>query len=578
MLKRFSLYYRPHLPLFFLDFSCAILMAGLDLVFPLAVRKVIDDILPAGDLTLLLWAGVGLLVMYMVSYGLQYTVEYYGHVLGALIEYDMRQELFEHVQKLSFRYFDNTRTGHLMSRVVNDLFEISEFAHHTPEGFFIVLVTMVGSFAILFTLNWQLSLLVFLFVPFLLWFFLVRNNQMRMTFRDMRLKIAEINAQVEDSITGIRVVKAYTNEWYEQEKFARRNDDVLAVRKKALRIFGTYFSGVNFLTNLIYLVVLVAGGWFIHLGRLTMGEFIGFLLYIAIFFNPIRRLTMLTEMYQKGMAGFRRFTEIMDMEPDIVDAPNAQNFTKVNGHVVFENVTFSYNDKKQVLENINLTIRPGETVAFVGPSGGGKTTLCSLIPRFYEIEQGRILIDGIDIRQVTQKSLRENVGIVQQDVFLFYDTIRENIAYGRIGASDAEIIAAAKRANAHDFIMELEQGYDTFIGERGVKLSGGQKQRLAIARMFLKNPPILILDEATSALDNEAERVIQQALNELSRDRTTLVIAHRLATIRGADRIVVLTDEGIVEQGSHAELMEQAGAYARLYSAQFAANLPDDIV
>ncbi|WP_188397682.1 ABC transporter ATP-binding protein [Sporomusa sp. GT1] len=577
MLRRFALYYRPHLPLFFLDFFCAVLMSVLDLVFPLAVRQVIDDILPAGDIALLLWAGAGLLVMYLVNFGLQYIVEYYGHVLGAKIEYDMRRELFEHVQKLSFRYFDNTRTGHLMSRVVNDLFEISEFAHHAPEGFFIVCVTMLGSFLILLTINWQLSLITFLFVPFLLWFTLVRNKQLKKTFQAMRLTIADINAQVEDSITGIRLVKAYTNEAYEQEKFMQRNNDVFTVRKKALRIFGSYHSGINFMTNLIHLVVLIAGAGFIYLGRLTVGEFIGFLLYIALFFNPIRRIALLTEMYQKGMAGFRRFTEVMDLEPDIVDAPDARQLGNVKGKIEFRNVTFRYNDKKQVLENISLTVPPGTTVAFVGPSGGGKTTLCSLIPRFYEVEQGSILIDGLDIRTVTQKSLRENVGIVQQDVFLFYDTIRANIAYGRINASDEEIIEAARKANAHEFITELEQGYNTYIGERGVKLSGGQKQRIAIARMFLKNPPILILDEATSALDNEAEYVIQQALNKLSRDRTTLVIAHRLATIRNADRIVVLTDEGIIEQGTHMALLKNEGLYARLYAAQFNGNLPDTI-
>ncbi len=577
MLRRFALYYRPHLPLFFLDFFCAVLMSVLDLVFPLAVRQVIDDILPAGDIVLLLWAGAGLLVMYMVNFGLQYIVEYYGHVLGAKIEYDMRRELFEHVQKLSFRYFDNTRTGHLMSRVVNDLFEISEFAHHAPEGFFIVCVTMLGSFLILLTINWQLSLITFLFVPFLLWFTLVRNKQLKKTFQDMRLTIADINAQVEDSITGIRLVKAYTNEAYEQEKFMQRNNDVFTVRKKALRIFGSYHSGINFMTNLIHLVVLIAGAGFIYLGRLTVGEFIGFLLYIALFFNPIRRIALLTEMYQKGMAGFRRFTEVMDLEPDIVDAPDARQLCNVKGKIEFRNVTFRYNDKKQVLENISLTVPQGATVAFVGPSGGGKTTLCSLIPRFYEVEQGAILIDDLDIRTVTQKSLRENVGIVQQDVFLFYDTIRANIAYGKINASDEEIIEAARKANAHEFITELEQGYDTYIGERGVKLSGGQKQRIAIARMFLKNPPILILDEATSALDNEAEYAIQQALNKLSRDRTTLVIAHRLATIRNADRIVVLTDEGIIEQGTHAALLKKEGLYARLYAAQFNGNLPDAI-
>lgn len=577
MLMRFIQYYRPHLPLFFLDFSCAFFMAGMELVFPLAVRRVIDNILPAGDINLLLWSGAGLLVLYMISYGVQYTVEYFGHVLGAKMEYDMRQELFAHVQKLGFRYFDDTRTAHIMSRVVNDLFEIGEFAHHAPEDFFIIIVTMAGSFLILMTFNWQLTLLVFLFVPFLLWVAIVRNRQLRTTFREVRGKVADINAQVEDSVAGIRVVKAFTNEEYEQEKFTRRNNGVFTVWKQALRMFASYQSSVNFITNLIYLMVLVSGGLYIHYGLMTMGDFIGFLLFVGIFISPIRRISMINELYQKSMAGFGRFLEIMDMEVDIADVPGAQTLGKVKGHLAFENVSFSYNNKHNVLKNINLVIQPGETVALVGPSGGGKTTVCSLIPRFYEIEQGSIKLDGVDIRQVTQKSLRENIGVVQQEVFLFADSIRENIAYGRIDASMEEIVAAAKLANAHDFIMELEQGYDTFIGERGIKLSGGQKQRIAIARMFLKNPPVLILDEATSALDNENERIIQQALAALSRNRTTLVIAHRLATIRNADRILVLTDEGIVEEGSHEELLSKQGFYARLYAAQFDGYLPDSI-
>jgi len=577
MVKRFIQYYHPHLSLFFLDFSCAIFMAGMELVFPLAVRWVIDDILPGGDINLLLWAGAGLLVLYVISYGVQYTLEYFGHVLGAKIEYDMRQELFAHVQRLGFRYFDDTRTGHIMSRVVNDLFEIGEFAHHGPEDFFIIIVTMVGSFLILLTINWQLTILTFLFVPFLLWIAIVRNRQLKTTFREIRVKVADMNAQVEDSVAGIRVVKAFTNEEYEQEKFTRRNNGIFIVWKQALRLFASYQSSMNFVTNLIYLLVLMTGGLYIHYGRMTVGDFIGSLLYLAVFISPIRRISMLNELYQKSMAGFGRFLEIMDMEVDIVDVPGAKTIGKVNGCLEFENVTFSYNGKHNVLKNINFIIRPGETVAIVGPSGGGKTTICSLIPRFYEIEQGRIKLDGFDIKQVTQKSLRENIGIVQQDVFLFADSIRENIVYGRIGASTEEIIVAAKLANAHDFIMELEQGYDTFIGERGIKLSGGQKQRIAIARMFLKNPPVLILDEATSALDNENERIIQQALVTLSHNRTTLVIAHRLATIRNADRIMVFTDDGIVEEGSHEELLDKQGFYARLYSTQFEGYLPDSI-
>ncbi|WP_371363251.1 Putative multidrug export ATP-binding/permease protein [Sporomusa rhizae] len=575
MIKRFISYYRPHLPLFVLDFSCALIIAMLDLVFPLAVRNVIDKILPAGDVKLLLWAGAALLGIYLVSYVLNYIVDYLGHVLGAKMEFDMRRTLFDHVQKLTFRYFDNTKTGHIMSRIVNDLTEISEFAHHGPEDAFLVVVTMLGTLIILLYLNWELALITFALVPFMLWFTIVRNREMKSVYREVRLKIADINAQVEDSISGIRVVKSFANELYEQEKFERGNTGFLNTRRRALKIMARFYSGITLFTNVINLAVLIAGGALIFYGRLTVGELIGFLLYVGIFLQPIRKITFLTDMYQKGMAGFRRFIEIMDIEPDIVDAPNARTLQKVTGNIVFDNVTFSYNNHGNVLEGINLAINAGETVAFVGPSGGGKTTLCSLIPRFYEVDQGKITLDGTDIRMVTQKSLRENIGIVQQDVFLFSDTIRENIAYGKIGATEEEIITAAKLAHAHEFILSLEDGYDTFIGERGVKLSGGQKQRLAIARIFLKNPPILILDEATSALDNETEKIIQQALTKLAENRTTLIIAHRLATIRDADRIVVLTDEGIMEEGSHTELLAQSGCYARLYESQFKDSTPE---
>ncbi|MFT9495125.1 ABC transporter ATP-binding protein [Anaerosolibacter sp.] len=575
MLKRFSKYYRAHLPLFFLDFGCAFVMAGMDLVFPIVVRQMVDELLPQKNLPVILWAGLGLFVLYIARGLLNYIVDYYGHVLGVRMEYDMRKDLFDHIHKLSFTYFDNTKTGHIMSRLVNDLNEISELAHHGPEDIFIAAVTLLGSFIILATIHLPLALIVFALIPIMLWFAISKNKAMQSSFRDMRLKVADINAQVEDSISGVRVVKSFTNEWYEKEKFEEGNANFRKSRENAFKVMGQFFSGINFFSNIINLTVIVFGGIFYYYGQLTMGELVGFLLYISMFLQPIRRITAFVENYQKGMAGFHRFTETMDIDPDIKDDADAKAVGRVQGKINFRNVTFSYNNKAKVLENISLEIRPGETVAFVGPSGGGKTTLCSLIPRFYEITHGKIEIDNMDIQKITQRSLRENIGIVQQDVFLFSGTVKENITYGKIGATDEEIMEAAKRANAHEFIMALENGYDTYIGERGVKLSGGQKQRISIARIFLKNPPILILDEATSALDNETEKVIQESLFQLSENRTTLVIAHRLATIRRADRIMVLTDEGIVEEGSHEQLIQKEGIYSRLYKAQFDGFIPD---
>ena len=575
MIRRFSKYYRAHLPLFFLDFGCAFLIAGLDLVFPMAVGKLIDDVLPNKNLRLMILMGVGLLILYILRYFLNYVVDYLGHVLGVRMEYDMRKDLFNHIHKLSFTYFDNTKTGHIMSRLVNDLNEISELAHHGPEDLFIATVTLVGAFIILLTVHWPLALITFAIVPLMLWFAISKNKHMQNAFKEMRLKVADINAQVEDSISGVRVVKSFTNEWYEEEKFEVGNASFRISRENAFKVMAQFFSGINFFSNLISLVVVIFGGIFIYYDQLTIGELVGFLLYVTMFLQPIRRITTLVENFQKGMAGFNRFTETLDLQPDILDDKDAITVGRIQGDLGFENVTFSYNDKKDILRNISLQIKSGETVALVGPSGGGKTTLCSLIPRFYEIDQGKIRVDGMDIRKITQKSLRENIGIVQQDVFLFSGTIKENIAYGKIGASDEEIVAAAKMANAHEFIMGTDNGYDTYIGERGVKLSGGQKQRVSIARIFLKNPPILILDEATSALDNETEQVIQESLYQLSENRTTLIIAHRLATIRKADRIMVLTDEGIVEEGSHETLLNNNGIYARLYKAQFDGFIPD---
>ncbi len=568
MIRRFIHYYRPHLLLFFIDFACAFIMAGLDLVFPMMVRKMIDEIIPVSGLKFILWIGLGLLFLYGARYILHYIVDYWGHVLGVRIEYDMRNDLFHHIQKLSLTYFDNTKTGHIMSRLVNDLNEISEMAHHGPEDLFIAMVTLLGSFIIMLTMHWPLALITFSIIPIMLIFAIIKNRRMQGAFKDMRLKVADINAQIEDSISGIRVVKAFTNEEYEEKKFKKGNIKFRKSRENAFQVMAQFFAGITFFSNIINVIVVVFGGIFIYQGQLTSGELVGFLLYVSMFLQPIRRMTTLVENYQRGMAGFHRFIETLDIKPDR-DAEDAIELDRVRGEIIFDQVTFSYNNKTNVLENICFTVQPGETVALVGPSGTGKTTLCHLIPRFYEIDKGSVQIDQIDIRKITQKSLRKNIGIVQQDVFLFSDTIKANIAYGKMNASDEEIIAAAKMANAHEFIIGLENGYDTYIGERGVKLSGGQKQRLSIARIFLKNPPILILDEATSALDNEAEKVIQQSLDTLCKNRTTMIIAHRLATIRNADRIMVLTDQGIVEEGKHEELLRNKGVYAQLYKAQF---------
>jgi ATP-binding cassette subfamily B protein len=575
LIKRFFKYYRPHLPLFYLDFGCAFAMAGLDLVFPVAVQWIIDKILPQQDLTLFYWICGGLLVLYLLRALLQYVVDYWGHVLGVHIEYDMRQDMFKHIQKLSFRYFDNTKTGHIMSRLVNDLFEISELAHHGPEDLFTATVTLIGAFIIMLVINWQLTLFIFLLVPVMIWFAVSKNKHMQETFRDVRLKVADINARVEDSISGVRVVKSFTNEWYERKKFEQENRNFRHSKQRSFRVMAEFSSGFNFFSNLISLIVVFFGGLLIYRGQITLGTLVGFLLYVNLFLQPIRRITMLVETYQRGMAGFHRFVETLQVEPEIVDKKVARRAGRLRGEIVFDDVTFSYNHDKNVIENTSLQIAPGETVALVGPSGAGKTTICNLIPRFYDIQGGSIRIDGTDIRDFTQRSLRQNIGIVQQDVFLFSGTIRENIAYGRIDTTEEEIMEAAMRANAHEFIMELENGYDTYTGERGVMLSGGQRQRIAIARIFLKNPPILILDEATSALDNETEAMIQEALYQLSQNRSTLVIAHRLTTVRRAHRILVLTDDGIVEEGTHKQLLKKGGYYARLYRAQFDGYIPD---
>jgi len=500
-------------------------------------------------------------------------VSYWGHVLGVYIEYDMRKELFSHLQTLPFSYYDNTKTGHIMSRLVNDLRDVVELAHHGPEDLFISVVMLIGSFILLLKVEWRLTLIVFSFIPIILWFTLSKRIKMEEAFRQVRRKISNINAYLENSISGIRVVKAFTNEDYEIEKFNESNNQYKEARKESYKSMAEFLAGINIATDLLNMVVISIGGYFAYRNFITIGDLLAYTMYISYFMQPIRRMANLMQQLQEGMTGFERFIEVMNIKSDIVDKENALELKDVKGHIQFKDVSFSYNNgEKLVLKNVNIDIKPGQTVALVGPSGAGKTTLCHLIPRFYDIDSGAILIDGIDIRDVKLESLRKNIGIVQQDVFLFTGTIKENIAYGDPTKSHEEIIEAAKKASIHDFIMTLPDGYDTYIGEKGVKLSGGQKQRLSIARLFLKNPPILILDEATSSLDNQTEIIIQQSLEELAKGRTTLVIAHRLSTIKNADEIIVLTNDGIEERGSHEELLAKNGLYKELYESQYRSN------
>ncbi|WP_000944609.1 ABC transporter ATP-binding protein [Bacillus wiedmannii] len=569
MLRKFFSYYKPYKGLFILDFSCAVVAGLLELGFPLIVNQFIDKLLPGQNWTLILWACFGLLAVYILNAGLQYVVTYWGHMLGVNIETDMRQKLFDHIQKLSFRFFDNNKTGHLISRLTNDLMEIGEIAHHGPEDLFIAVMTLVGAFSFMMMINWKLALLTFFVIPFLLWLALYFNKKMTGTFRRLFSDVADFNACIENNVGGIRVVQAFGNEKFEKEQFAVNNARFRTTKLMAYKIMALNSSISYMLMRLVTLFVLICGTWFVLQGELTYGGFIGFVLLTNIFFRPIEKINAVIESYPKGIAGFKRYVELLETEPDIVDFKDAMEVKHVHGDIQYSNVTFGYENKEPILNDISLKIHAGETVAFVGPSGAGKTTLCSLLPRFYEQSSGLIQIDGIDTKDMTLSSLRKQIGIVQQDVFLFSGTIRENIAYGNLKASEAEIWQAVKRAQLEDLIYSQPDGLDTVIGERGVKLSGGQKQRLAIARMFLKNPPILILDEATSALDTETELAIQKSLAELSVGRTTLVIAHRLATIKNADRIVVVNKDGIAEQGSHEELIEQGGGYSRLYEAQF---------
>ena len=569
MLSRFFSYYQPHRRLFVMDFSCAVLSGLLELVFPLAVRAFVDRLLPSQNWGLILGAAAGLLVIYLLNTGLQYIVNYWGHVLGISIETEMRRKVFGHLQKLSFRFYDNQKTGRLVARVTKDLEDVGEVAHHGPEDAFIAVMTFLGSFVLMVTLNPTLALVTGLVVPPMMWISTRYGRAMTENMRTLFGRVGDFNARIEENVGGIRVVQAFANEDHERTLFAGDNARYRDTKLDAYRLMSKSMSLSYMTMRIVQIFVMLTSAYFVLHGQLTIGGFTGFLLLVNVFFRPVEKINAVLETYPKGIAGFKRYTELLDTEPDVADAPDARDAGHLRGAIRFEDVSFGYSAHKTVLRGINLALQPGETVAFVGPSGAGKTTLCSLLPRFYDLDAGQITIDGQDIRAMTLASLRRNIGIVQQDVFLFAGTIRENIAYGRLGASDAEIWDAARRARLGDMIAALPDGLDTLTGERGVKLSGGQKQRMAIARMFLKNPPILILDEATSALDTETERAIQASLAELAVGRTTLVIAHRLATIQNADRIVVVDETGVAEQGRHDELLAAAGVYRRLHEAQY---------
>lgn len=569
MIRRFFSYYRPHRRLFIIDFTSAIIVAILELAFPVAVQWFIDDLLPGNNWNIIVQVSFGLLLIYLLSAFLNYVVTYWGHKLGINIETDMREELFQHVQKQSFRFFDNTKTGHIMSRITNDLFDIGELAHHGPEDFFIAVMTFIGAFWIMIKINVQLALIILFIVPLLIFLMAYSNIKMSRAWKQMYENIANVNARIEDAVAGARVVQSFTNEDYEINLFNKNNRIFRSSKLVAYRVMAFVLSNMYMMMRFITLLVLVVGAWLSYNNKLSYGELVAFVLYVNVLFKPVEKISALLELYPKGMAGFRRFTELIDQEADIKDKKNAIEVASLKGDIAFHNVTFGYEKTEDpVIKKMSFQINAGETIALVGPSGAGKTTISALIPRFYDIQDGAITIDHIDIRDMTKRSLRKQIGIVQQDVFLFTGTLRENIAYGKLDATEEEIKAAAKHAHLDKFIEGLPNGYDTEVGERGLKLSGGQKQRIAIARMFLKDPSILILDEATSALDTETESIIQESFNKLAENRTTIIIAHRLATIKHADRIFVITENGIEEQGTFDELMKQKGIFAHLHEIQ----------
>ncbi len=564
----FAAYYRPNLKLFTLDMFCASIIALIDLSFPFVSRHALQTYLPQENYQTFFIIIIALFFAFLFRAGMQYIVNYWGHLMGADMEMQMRRDLFYHLQKMSFSFYDNSRTGNLMSRILSDLFDIVELAHHGPEDILISTITLIGSFVAMSFINRNLALILLLFLPVLLLFTVFLRKRMARASRTMKSSTAEINADIESSISGVRVSKAFANEEHELKRFFRGSQLYRNARGGFYRIMALFTTGMDFMTGMLNLLAIGFGGYFIMKGYMTLVDLVAFTLYIAVFLAPIRKLTNFAELYQSGMAGFTRFVELMREDPEIADAPSALSLENIKGEIVFNHVSFSYSEEEtaaEVLRDINLTIPAGKTVAVVGPSGGGKTTLCHLIPRFYEINSGSITIDGIDVRQTELSSLRQNIGIVQQDVFLFATSIMENIRYGKLDASDEEVIEAAKKAELHDFIVSLPEGYQTYVGERGLKLSGGQKQRMAIARVFLKNPPILILDEATSALDTVTEKKIQSALERLSEGRTCLVIAHRLSTVRRAGEIIYIDENGVKERGTHQELLSRNGAYAKLH-------------
>ncbi|EJN02122.1 ABC transporter ATP-binding protein [Phyllobacterium sp. YR531] len=577
MIRRFFAYYAPYKGLFALDFSCAIISGLLELGFPMAVRSFIDVLLPSQNWTLILLASFGLLTVYLLNTGLNAVVVYWGHKLGINIETEMRRKSFDHLQKLSFRFYDNQKTGHLVGRVTKDLEEIGEVAHHGPEDLFIAVMTFIGAFWLMVFVNPILAVLTLVVVPVVVWGAGQYGGRMTKNWQNLYSRVGDFNVRIEENVGGMRVVQAFANEDHERTLFARDNARYRETKLAAYWIMAASTS-LNYMSmRLIQVIVMIAGSYLVITGQMTNGGFVSFLLLVAVFVRPIEKINSVIESYPKGIAGFRRYTELLDTAPDIADHANAVAVSNLKGDIAYNKVTFAYSSDRNALQDIDLNIKAGETVAFVGSSGAGKTTLCSLLPRFYEVDSGGISIDGIDIRNMTLASLRSQIGVVQQDVFLFGGTIRENIAYGRLNATDDQIAEAARRARLDEMIGLLPAGYETIIGERGVKLSGGQKQRLAIARMFLKNPPILILDEATSALDTKTEREIQASLTELAEGRTTLVIAHRLATVRNADRIVVVDDTRILEQGTHKQLLKSDRFYRRLYDAQFGENSPSTL-